>query len=98
MIRLEGPAGVGKTRLALECIHSAQMANRTIYARNSDDPNVLQLLSAIQSDPRSYGIVVVNECDRDRHNILRSYAELSEGRLRFSVLGLGIAFISRRPV
>ena len=89
VIRLEGPAGVGKTRLALECIHSAQMANRTIYARNSDDPNVLQLLSAIQSDPRSYGIVVVDECDRDRHNILRSYAELSEGRLRLLCVGPG---------
>jgi hypothetical protein len=73
---------VGKTRLALECIKSAGIADRTIYSANSEDQNVGQLLAVLQSDPRAHAIVVADECDRDRQTVFRSYAELSNGRLR----------------
>jgi hypothetical protein len=89
VIRIEGPTGVGKTRLALECVKSAGMADRAIYAPNSEDQNVGQLLSVLWNDPQAHAIVVADECDRDRHGVFKSYAELAQGRLRLICVGPG---------
>lgn len=89
VIRIEGPTGVGKTRLALECINSAGMAGRTIYAPNSDDQPVGQFLTVLSSDPEAHAVIVADECDRDRQGIFRSYVDLSQGRLRLICVGPG---------
>ena len=89
VIRIEGPTGVGKSRLALECIKAAGLANRVIYAPYSGDTSVQQLLVAVQGSPRSYAIVVADECDRERQAVFKSFAELSEGRLRLICVGPG---------
>jgi len=91
VVRIEGPAGVGKTRLMLECIKAAGLESRTIYACNSEAPEVQQLLSAVQSSPRAYAIIVADECDRDRQNVLKSYADLAGGRVRLICVGPGDA-------
>jgi hypothetical protein len=91
VVRIEGPAGVGKTRLTVECVKAARLEDRTIYAPNSEHGSVEQLVTAIQSDPQAYGIIVADECDRDRQTLLKSYAELAQGRLRLICAGPGDA-------
>jgi hypothetical protein len=88
-IRIEGWAGVGKTRLALEAIDQAGISERAIYTTNADSSKVEELLARIQGDPRSSAIIVVDECTRDRQEVLASYARLAAGRLRLLCVGPG---------
>lgn len=89
VIRIEGPAGAGKTRLAQECIKAAKLEDRTIYVPNSDGPEARQLVTAVQADPQAHAIVVADECDRDCQNVLKSFADLAGGRLRLICVGPG---------
>jgi DNA-directed RNA polymerase subunit F len=87
VLRVEGPAGVGKTRIALESVRDNGTLESTIYTPNADETSVTQLLTLIQGDPETTGTVVVDECDRERQEILKSYADLAEGRLRILCVG-----------
>jgi hypothetical protein len=87
VLRIEGPAGVGKTRIALEGVRKSGPAESVIYTPNADDPNVTSLLTLIQGDPQAYATIIVDECDSDRQEALKSYANLSEGRLRLVCVG-----------
>lgn len=87
VLRVEGPAGVGKTRIALESVRDNGTLESTIYTPNADHPSVTQLLTLIQGDPETTATVVVDECDRERQEILKSYADLAEGRLRLLCVG-----------
>ena len=87
VIRIEGPAGAGKTRLALECVIESGIADRTVYAPNGDSENVERLLAAIRVTPGACAIVVVDECDRDRQDVVKRSAELAQGRLRLLCVG-----------
>ena len=87
VIRIEGPAGAGKTRLALECVIESGIADRTVYEPNGDSENVERLLAAIRVTPGACAIVVVDECDRDRQDVVKRSAELAQGRLRLLCVG-----------
>jgi len=89
VIRIEGPAGAGKTRLALECISEPGIVERTVYAANGDAESVERLLGAIRVTPGVRAIAVVDECDRDHQDVVKSNAELSQGRLRLLCVGPG---------
>lgn len=89
VIRIEGPAGAGKTRLALECISEPGIVQRTVYAANGDAESVERLLAAIRVTPGVRAIAVVDECDRDQQDVVKSHAELAEGRLRLLCVGPG---------
>lgn len=88
LLRVEGPAGVGKTRLALEAVSPEQYAVRTLYASSADNQEVQPFVSMIYSDREKSAIVVVDECDLTRQNHLGQYAENSNGRLKLICVGL----------
>jgi hypothetical protein len=89
VVRIEGSAGAGKTRLALECISEAGIVERAVYAANGDAESVERLLAAIRMTPGLRAIAVIDECDRDRQDVVRSHAELAQGRLRLLCVGPG---------
>jgi hypothetical protein len=88
VLRLEGPAGVGKTRLALEAVLDSKYAGRTVYALNADSQKVQDFLSAAYADPDTFALVVVDECDTTRQSVLAQYTENSNGRLKLICVGI----------
>lgn len=87
VLRIEGPAGVGKTRIALESVQENGMQESTIYTPNADAPSVIELLTLIQGDPATTATVVIDECDRETQGILKAYAAIAQGRLRLLCVG-----------
>src|ERR1700678_1539043 len=87
VMRVEGPAGVGKTRVALEGLRYPGITETAVYSPNADESSVTQLLTMIQGNPEAEALVVVDECDRDRQETLRSYADIAGGRLRLLCVG-----------
>jgi hypothetical protein len=88
VMRIEGAAGVGKTRAALEGLRYPGIAETAVYSPNADESRVTDLLTMIQGNPEAEALVVVDECDRDRQETLRSYADIAGGRLRLLCVGL----------
>jgi len=87
VFRIEGPAGVGKTRMALEAITQAMVEDRTVYEPDASDPGLQTLLANIKAVPGLHAIIVVDECDRDRQELLGAYAKLAGNRLRLIFVG-----------
>jgi len=87
-LRLEGPPGVGKTRLALEVVKDAEFANRTLYALNAENVEVQPFLMAVYSDVETVAIAVVDECSRTKQTVLAQYAQQSKGRLKLICVGV----------
>lgn len=87
IMRVEGLAGVGKTRTVLEALRVPGLAERSLYCVRVDDPSARQLLSFLQSSRTASALIVFDECDRESQETLRPYAELSGGRLRLVCIG-----------
>jgi hypothetical protein len=88
VIRIEGPAGVGKTRLALESVLDPTFAARTLYARNADHDDVERVLQAFYSSREIHAILVVDECDATRQSTLEDFAQNSNGRIKLVCVGI----------
>jgi hypothetical protein len=97
ILRLEGPAGVGKTRLALEAVTDPRYESRTLYALNADNREVQPFLSWIYSDPEKSAIAVIDECDTTRQNALAPYASNSNGRLKLICVGVSEVLYKTTP-
>jgi hypothetical protein len=91
VVRIEGPAGVGKTRLALEAVLSPQFAARTLYVQNADHPEVRRILQAFYSSPEIHAILVIDECDPARQSALAEFAQNSQGRIKLVCVGISEA-------
>src|SRR5260370_19318421 len=87
VLRIEGPAGVGKTRVALEGVKESGIAEATVYAPNSDDPHVIDLLSFLVGNPHARAVIVADECSIERQNVFKSYTEACTGRLKLICVG-----------
>jgi hypothetical protein len=87
ILRVEGQAGVGKTRAVLEALRIRPLGDSTLYCLDSDDPNALQMLALIQSDPEASAVIVFDECERERQETLRAYVDASAGRVRLICIG-----------
>lgn len=79
--RIQGPAGVGKTRLALESLRPKQLADLTYYAPQPNDVDT-RLFSWVEDEPGISFVLVVDECDREKERSLVSQAERCDGRVR----------------
>ena len=88
VLRLEGPAGVGKTRLALEVVKEREYASRTLYAIDAENAEVQPFLMKMYSDQETCAIAVIDECSRTRQSILEQYAQSSKGRLKLICVGV----------
>jgi hypothetical protein len=87
IFRVEGLAGVGKTRLVLEALRVSGIAESTMYCFDADSPNALQLLAELQAHVDASAVIVLDECDRERQETLRPYVENAGGRLRLVCVG-----------
>lgn len=85
-VRIEGPAGVGKTRLALEICRLEGLNERTLYAA---DPGLVppRLFNWLSSQPSTTAIIVVDECDRIQADGLARQATHCNGRVRVLTVG-----------
>ena len=92
VIRIEGPAGVGKTRVVLEALKgNGVQERRTVYCPSAEDPYAQQLMSALQGQ-QANAIVVLDECDYERQDVLRPYAEGAGDEVRVICVGTADVF------
>ncbi|MBZ5726791.1 MAG: hypothetical protein LAP87_17565 [Acidobacteriia bacterium] len=87
ILRIEGMAGVGKSRLVLESLSERGVSEATLYAPDAEAPQVQDFLASVQSDVSTRGIMVVDECTSDRQEVLMRYARLAGPRLRLICVG-----------
>jgi hypothetical protein len=87
LLRVEGPAGVGKTRLVLEAVSLEKYEVRTLYALSAENREVQPFLSAIYSHEEKSAVVVLDECDITQQNVLKQYSDNSNGRLKLICVG-----------
>lgn len=97
VLRLEGPAGVGKTRLALESVLDERISSRTLYAPNADGDAVQDVIQAFYGSPEVRAVLVVDECERTRQDLLAQYAENSGGRLKLICVGIAEVLYATPP-
>jgi len=90
--RIEGPAGVGKTRLALEALRPQLFADLTYYVPSPEQVPV-GLFAWIEAHKSVTLIFAVDECDREWALSLASQAERCDGRLRLLTIHQGPARI-----
>ena len=84
--RVEGLAGLGKTRLSLEILRDGGLSERTMYASQERDiPN--GFWTWMQNSSSSI-VLLVDECSRETAEKLEQNAETCEGRVRLITIGL----------
>lgn len=86
VIRIEGQAGVGKSRLALEAM---SVFKEQVRYLGSSDAEVVNLADWINARDL-LGILVLDECSRARHDDLRR--RLKSGKLTVVTIGLADRF------
>jgi hypothetical protein len=84
-LRIEGLAGVGKTRLALEVFRDSPLSDLVLYASNPD--LIPQALWTYVRSNNVELVLVVDECKYERHLWLREQASPCEGRVRLLTIG-----------
>ncbi len=86
-VRILGPAGVGKTRLALEAVTAAGVADLTLYAPNV--PVSREFFTWVAANDSVTSIVIIDECDEAQALMLEVLARQCQGRLRLMTVGTG---------
>ncbi len=83
--RINGLSGIGKTRFVFEALNQDDLKCRVIYA-NAEQFRSSNLFYSLQNDPNSSGILVIDECDLEHHEM---YVRSFSGRgARFALLTL----------
>jgi len=85
-VRIEGLAGVGKTRLAMESVRIPHLAERVLYAVSPSEipPG---FFSWVEHNHHVNLILVVDECDVDIAERLKQHTERCEGRIKLVTIG-----------
>lgn len=94
-IRIEGQAGIGKTRVVLEAFKSKAWAAEAVYAGNAEAPEVRAILKTAATDPSVKATIVTDECDRDQQQALSWLVDLANGRVKLICIGRAGAPIRR---
>lgn len=82
-LRIQGSAGVGKTRLALELYRDA--AGDVLYA--PDPSAIVELCTWVADHPRAHATLIVDECDAQADVKFAEWAYATGGRLRLLTVG-----------
>jgi hypothetical protein len=86
-LRIEGLAGVGKTRLVMEAIRDTGLEEDTLYATSSTDIQSA-FFTWIESHPNVKKVVlVVDECDTESAQRYRIQSERTERRVKLITIG-----------
>jgi hypothetical protein len=83
VLRLVGPSGLGKTRLALEALRTAPtgLRSRVLYTHSGfGGENILSVVQAIREHRKS-AIIVVDDCSLELHKQLAAIVEHVESQL-----------------
>lgn len=97
VLRLEGPAGVGKTRLALESVLDERIAARTLYAPTADAKEVEAVVQKFYLDSEITAVLVLDECERSTQDALAQYAQNSDGRIKYICVGIAEVLYASPP-
>jgi hypothetical protein len=94
-LRIEGLAGVGKTRLALECFRpdKADSPNEKVFSdvvMYASSPEYIPagLFSWMEVHSEAWLVLVVDECDRIEADRFKLHAERCQGRIKLLTIGL----------
>lgn len=88
LLRIQGVAGVGKTRLALEVVRSAGLEDTVLY--NPEVPINLDIFDWIASNQQAQTVLIIDECEVSVvQNRLESRVRYCDGRLRLITIGPG---------
>lgn len=96
VLRLVGPSGLGKTRLALEAFRAApsDFLPRVLYTHGGfGAEQILRLVHAIREHGKS-AIIVVDDCPLELHKQLADVVEHSESRLSLLTIDYDLARVS----
>lgn len=69
VLRLQGPPGVGKTRLALELAKRFALSNRDVVFLEADEPGTEDLSDFPGTTMQ--GLLVIDECSAEKHEAIR---------------------------
>lgn len=87
--RIQGAAGVGKTRLALEAVQSAGLEDAVLYS--PEVPSSLYLFDWVANNERAQAMVIIDECEEPvALEKLEARARMCGGRLRLLTVGPGV--------
>ncbi|MBF6611613.1 MAG: hypothetical protein IVW55_00610 [Chloroflexi bacterium] len=82
--RIEGEAGIGKSRLALEIVRDLGLESIVLYSQNVPSNS---FFTWVVTDPRIQPVVIVDECDETDAIRLEQWVRLAEGRLTLVSVG-----------
>jgi hypothetical protein len=85
-VRLEGPPGVGKTRLALEALDADGSRERVVYLKSAEDTEVDSYI-VWAGRTKAFAVLVIDECDPLLHIKLESRVRPVAPQLRLISIG-----------
>ncbi len=86
-LHIQGPPGVGKSRLALELCRGAPWSAAVLYVRDAAAISIEQIIAGVAASGRTRLVLVVDEVDGSRLLPLRDSIERANGRLRLITIG-----------
>ena len=86
-LHVRGLPGVGKSRFALELCREAPWRDMVVYVRQADDIRLPELIDTAAESPDVRLMVVADEAQPERLELLRGSVARAEGRVRLISIG-----------
>lgn len=86
-LHIKGPAGVGKTRFALELCRAARWRREVIYIRQTSDFRLAELIDSVVPEAAVQLVVVADEVQFEQLQALRDSVGRGSGRVRLITIG-----------
>jgi hypothetical protein len=86
-LHIKGPAGVGKTRFALELCRGAPWRSEVIYFRQASDYRLAELIDSVAPEVEVQLVVVADEVQLEQLQVLRDSVGRANGRVRLITIG-----------
>lgn len=86
-IHIQGPAGVGKTRFALELCLAAPWHKEVLYYRQAAASGLFPFINDVSLDKNTKAVLVIDEVQEQQLLALRECIGRAEGRIRLLTIG-----------